>query len=205
MPRSIDYYFTLDSPWSYIGHGAFMTVMRRHDALVRYHPVNLSLVFPQSGGLPLAKRNPLRQRYRMLELQRWRERRRLDFNLKPAFWPFESALADRAVLALIRSGADPEAVLPRAYAAVWEDERDLADPTVLASLIEAAGLDAHAILAAAATEALAEAYDTGSRTALKAGVFGTPSYGLDGEIFWGQDRIDFLEAALASGRQPFTA
>jgi 2-hydroxychromene-2-carboxylate isomerase len=73
MPRTVDYYFTLLSPWAYIGHACFMDIVRRHGVTVNCKPVALAQVFADTGGLPLPKRHPARQRYRMFELQRWRE------------------------------------------------------------------------------------------------------------------------------------
>ncbi len=141
MPRQVDYYFSLTSPWAYIGHRLFMEVARRHDVTVRYRPVTLWEVFADSGGLPLAKRHILRQRYRMVELQRWRARRGLEFHLQPAFWPFDATLADGTVAALAERGADVEAFLPAAYAAVWEQQKNLADPAVVADLLQRGGID----------------------------------------------------------------
>jgi 2-hydroxychromene-2-carboxylate isomerase len=202
-PRTIDYYFTMVSPWAYLGHAAFTAVRHRRDSAVRYHPVNLATVFPRSGGLPLADRHPSRQRYRMLELQRWRERRALPLNLQPRFCPFDAALADGIVIAIVDAGGDPDRFLPAAFAAIWQQERNLADPEVLSELLQDGGFDAARVVAAARSESVALRYARSTQEALRAGVFGTPTYSLDGEIFWGQDRLDLLDEALASGRAPF--
>ena len=77
MPRTLDYYFSLLSPWAYIGHASLMDIVGRHGLTVNYKPVALVQVFADTGGLPLPKRHPARQRYRMFELQRWREKRGL--------------------------------------------------------------------------------------------------------------------------------
>ncbi len=150
--RTIEYYFSLVSPWAYIGHAAFTEILSRHHARVRYHPVNLSNVFPQSGGLPLLQRHPSRQRYRTVELQRWREKRGLAFHLRPRFWPFDATLADHVTVALTLAQADLELFLPAAYKAVWEEERNLADPTVLTALLQQGSFDAEEMLAAAGSD-----------------------------------------------------
>lgn len=203
--RLLSYYFSLQSPWSYIGHGLLTQIVARHGLRLVYRPMPLSQVFPNSGGLPLPKRHPLRQRYRRLELQRWRDARGLSFHLDPAFWPFDASLADRMIIALADLGQDVEAVLPRAYAAVWEDEQNLADPAVLAGLLAAAGLAPEPVLAAARDTERERLYAENAEAALAAGVFGAPSYVLDGEVFWGQDRLELLDAALTSGRRPYSA
>lgn len=200
---TIDYYFTLQSPWSYIGHATFAAMAARHGARIAYRPISLAKIFPETGGLPLARRNPARQRYRMLELQRWVLERRLAMNLHPKHWPFDPGLADRAVIAVARSRRDVETILPRLYAGVFEREEDLADEGCLARLLRAAGLDADTVLREADSDAVRQVYQDNVGLALAAGVFGAPVYVLAGEMFWGQDRLGLLETALSSGRGPF--
>src|SRR5688572_16718131 len=111
-----------------------MDIAQRHVAEVNYKPVCLGRLFPVTGGLPLSQRHPARQRYRILELQRWREKRGLSFTIRPKHWPFDVNLADRFVIAINAGGKNPNAFLRRAYAAGWEGERNLADPLVLTEL-----------------------------------------------------------------------
>ncbi len=87
MPSQVDYYFSLHSPWSYLGHSAFIATATKHAAHVVYRPVPLGRLFPETGGLPLAQRHRTRQDYRMLELQRWREKLQITLQLHPKFWP----------------------------------------------------------------------------------------------------------------------
>ena len=201
---TISYFFTVQSPWSYIGHAAFTRVAAARGATIDYRPVSLGAIFPATGGLPLAKRHPARQRYRLLELQRWKAKRGLAMNIWPAHWPLDPTLVDAVVIAVAAGGADVEAVLPRFYAGVFEREEDLADPGVIGRVLREAGLDADAILDAARTAAIRDAYDANARLALDAGVVGAPGYVLHGEVFWGQDRLELLDDALATGRAPFS-
>src|SRR3712207_5740963 len=156
MSRSIDYYLSIASPWAYIGHKPFMDIARRHGLSVNYKPVFLGRVFAETGGLPLNQRHPARQRYRLVDLQRWREKRSLAFNLKPKHWPFDATLADRFVVAIVMAGRDPDPFLRRAFPAIWEEDRNLGDPLVIAELAERVGLDSSSLMTAAqgsATEA----------------------------------------------------
>jgi 2-hydroxychromene-2-carboxylate isomerase len=203
MPRVIDYYFSLVSPWAYIGHGPFMDIVERHGVEINYKPVFLGRVFAETGGLPLAQRHPARQRYRLVELQRWREKRGLSFHLQPKHWPFDVNLADRMVIAIWASGRSPDAFLRRAYAAVWEEERNLGDPLVLAELAEQAGLDSSTLMDIATGSTTEAIYALNLENAVGGDVFGSPAYVLEGEVFWGQDRLDLLDDALTSGRAPF--
>jgi 2-hydroxychromene-2-carboxylate isomerase len=202
-PRTIDYYFSLASPWAYLGHAQLMDIASRFGVRVHFKPVYLVNVFAQTGGLTLPNRHPARQRYRLLELQRWRERRGLDFHVRPKFWPFDVNLADRMAIAAAQAGSG-DAFLRQAFAGVWERELNLADPQVLTRLANHAGLDGAGLLAVAQADATEATYERHFEEAVAADVFGSPAYVLDGEVFWGQDRLDLLDDALTSGRPPFT-
>jgi 2-hydroxychromene-2-carboxylate isomerase len=203
MPRQVDYYFSLSSPWAYIGHKLFQEVASAHGCRVNYKPVLLIDLFSESGGLPLAKRHPVRQRYRMLELQRWREKRGLDFHLKPAHTPFNGRLADGVVIAAIEAGHDPDAFLRKAFAAVWEDQLNLADFETVTKIADESGLPGKALAGRSPSDDISATYEKNRQDALAVDVFGSPAYVLDGEAFWGQDRIELLADALKSGRAPY--
>jgi 2-hydroxychromene-2-carboxylate isomerase len=203
MPRQVDYYFSLQSPWAYIGHNPFLDVAKTYDLKVNYKPVVLVDLFSETGGLPLLKRHPVRQRYRFVELQRWRDKRGLKFHLQPANWPFNARLADGVAIAAIEAGHDPEPFLRRAFPAVWEDQLNLADPAVLAKLADDGGLPGKQLIERSGSEAIGDAYEQNRQDALVADVFGSPAYVLDGEVFWGQDRIELLADALRSGRASY--
>ena len=151
------------------------------------------------------KRHPVRQRYRMVELQRWRDKRGLKFHLQPANWPFNARLADGVVIAAIELGLDPDRYLARGFAAVWEDQLNLADAATVAKLADESGLPGQQLVERSEQEAIGAAYEQNRQDALANDVFGSPAYVLDGEVFWGQDRIDLLEDALKSGRAPYSS
>jgi len=207
LARNLSYYFSLVSPWAYLGHAELGRIAAAHDVEIDYRPVNLMELFPDTGGLPLPKRHPFRQAYRFVEMQRWRDARDLPLVLKPKFWPFDFKLADRAMLTARRLG-DQEAthlLIAFAFRAVWVEERNLADEATLAEVAAAAGFDADALISAARSDEAAAEYAGNFERAREDGVFGSPSYVLDGEVFWGQDRLGMLDAALASGRPPYLA
>jgi 2-hydroxychromene-2-carboxylate isomerase len=205
MPRQIDYYFSLTSPWAYIGHALFRDVVSTYNCTVNHKPVVLVELFSETGGLPLIKRHPVRQRYRMLELQRWRDKRGLDFHLRPAHVPFDGRLADGVVIAAIKAGYDPDAFLRRGFAGVFEQQLNLADAATLVRLADDSGLPGSRLVERAATDEIVAAYEHNRQDALAADVFGSPAYVLDGEVFWGQDRIELLADALKSGRPPYSS
>jgi 2-hydroxychromene-2-carboxylate isomerase len=204
-PRTIDYFFTLHSPWAFIGHARLLEVAERHKAQLAYRPMSLGEVFPASGGLPLAQRHPHRQAYRNIELKRWRAHLGLEFNINPAFWPIHITHADRAIVALVTLGLAPEPFVSRAYSALWQQNLNLAEDGTIARLLRDCGYDVSKVLAEAGSVRSGELYRANSNDALAAGVFGSPTYLLDGEPFWGQDRLALLDEALSSGRAPIRA
>jgi len=205
MPRHIDYYFSLQSPWAYIGHRLFRDIAASHGAAVAVKPVMLLDLFAETGGLPLARRHPARQRYRIVELKRWRDKRGLDFHLQPRNWPFNARLADGVVIAAKQAGLDPEPYLQRAFPAIWEQQLNLGDAEVITRLADAAGLPGRDLVAKSGSDAVAAVYEQNRQDAIAADVFGSPAYVLDGEIFWGQDRLELLADALKSGRSAYTS
>ena len=205
MPRQVDYYFSFQSPWAYIGHNVFRDVAKTYGLKVNYKPVVLVDLFSETGGLPLMKRHPVRQRYRMVELQRWRDKRGLKFHLQPANWPFNARLADGVVIAAIQAGVDPEPFMRRAFAAVWEGQLNLAEPATLMQLADQSGLSGKQLVERSESDEISVAYEQNRQDALAADVFGSPVYVLDGEVFWGQDRIELLADALKTGRPPYSS
>lgn len=203
MMRKLTVYFSLLSPWAYIGHAEFLRLVARHGLQVDWRPVALSHVFPESGGLPLPKRHPSRQKYRILELQRWREKRGLNFHLHPQYWPFDPSAGDKIICALALGGADPAKFIGAAFAGIFEQQRNLADKTELAAILRESGYEPNWLERGEIGEAEI-AYQANLASALEIGAFGSPTYILDGEIFWGQDRLDLLDDALTSGRKAFS-
>jgi 2-hydroxychromene-2-carboxylate isomerase len=204
MPAVIDYYFTSASPFVYLGHEAFLKLAAAHEAKVNIKAVVLPGIWEHSGAVPLPKRPPVRQRYRLIEMQRAAHMRGMPINLHPKFFPVDPALADRAAIALIARGADPTGFMRRVFASVWANEENIADTAILASHLEAEGHDAATVLSEAGREEVARIRAQNTEDAVKAGAIGVPLYVLDGEPFWGQDRLPYLEHALATGRGPFS-
>lgn len=198
MSKVIDYYLTLISPWTYMGSQRFAEIAAQHGAEVRVKPVNFGEVFPRTGGQPLAKRAPERQAYRMMELKRWRKHLNMPIHLEPKFFPANDRLAACVVLAAGESGGKPLELAQAFGKAVWEQERNIADEATCKAIAEETGHDGEALLAKAKEETMAERFAALTEEAISRGVFGAPSYVYNDEIFWGQDRLDFLDRALAA-------
>lgn len=205
MSRTVDYYLAPQSPWTYLGHARFAQIAGAAGATVCVKPFDLGAVFPLSGGLPLPKRAPQRQAYRLVELERMSKHLGLPLTTQPKFFPVAGDDAARLIIAVDRRDGSAAAmkIAGAVLAAVWVQERNIADAGTLAALLAECALPAERLAESQHPDAQ-ERYQAYTQQALAAGVFGAPSYVIDGEIFWGQDRLDFVERALQSSAIPTT-
>lgn len=200
MSHSVDYYFAPQSPWAYLGHQRFQQILDAAGASVRVMPIDLGCkVFPISGGLPLGQRAPQRQAYRLTELARFSKWLGAPLHLKPTYFPVGGDDAAKLIIAVdMAAGAKAAMAITGAIlSAVWAQQRNIADEKTLAELLKEQNLPA-SCLEQAYSQAVQMRYESYTQMAIDAGVFGAPSYVVDGEIFWGQDRLDFVERALTS-------
>ena len=198
MKTTIDYYFAAQSPWAYLGHARFVAMATQAGCAVRVRPADFGKVFAVSGGLPLGKRAPQRQAYRLVELRRFAEHLGLAMQVQPRYFPVAGDDASRLIIAVDMADGVAQALrlTGAVLAAVWVEQRDIADAEVLATLLQENGLTAERL--AQSREPAAQArYEAYTQSAIDGGVFGAPSYCVDGEIFWGQDRLDFVQRRLA--------
>lgn len=197
MTTTIDYYFAPQSPWTYLGHQRLVDIARAADAQIRVRPVDLGRVFPVFGGVQLKDRHPQRQAYRLVELARFRDYLKVPLNLKPKYFPVVATLASKLIIAVQLAHGEPAAlkIAGALMTAVWVQERDIADPDTLSRILSECGLPPECLLSAESAESQTF-YDDYTQQAIELGVFGAPTYVLNGELYWGQDRLMFLENAL---------
>lgn len=198
MSKEIDYYYSHVSPWSYLGAARLHKIADAAGAKINFKPVNLGVIFPQSGGLPLGKRAPQRRAYRMMELKRWKAHLDVELNLEPKFFPANDTTAN---LMAVTAGLDGLDVAPLSLAIMrkcWVEEKDVAQDSVLVEAANQCRFDGEALLAASREDRAQEGFDANTEEASKRQVFGAPTYIYKDEVFWGQDRLDFLERALAN-------
>jgi len=200
MAKHVDYYVSLNSPWTYLASKRFDAMAAKHGADVTIWPVDFGQVFAASGGFPLPKRSPQRQAYRMMELKRWRDHLGIKLTLEPKFFPADEGPAARCVIALREQGrmADAIKLAHAVLAALWTEEKNTGDPATLKSIIAGCGLDADAVMKASEAPEVAAKREAYTRQAIDHGVFGAPFFIIDGERFWGQDRLDFVDRKLAA-------
>ena len=198
MSLVIDYFFAPQSPWTYLGHQRLQDIAAAAGARIELLPADYGRIFPVSGGLPLPKRAPQRQAYRLVELARFSQHLGLPLNLHPKHFPVPADDAARLIIAVQQHDGTAAALAftGALMRAVWVEDRHIADPATLAALLAESGLGAQRLEQSrgAATQ---QAYDANTERAITLGVFGAPTYAVQGELFWGQDRLDFLQRRLA--------
>lgn len=198
MPKTIEFIFDFASPNAYLAYHALAGVVARTGAELRLNPCLLGGIFKATGNQApmLAFANVAGKReYDMLEMRRFIALHGLDrFRMNPHF-PVNSLLLMRGMVAAGEAARDAyvRAVLP----AMWEDGLKMDDPEVVAGVLQAAGLDAQAILEGARSDAVKQALAANTQAAVARGVFGIPTFFVGTEMFFGKERLGQVEAALA--------
>lgn len=193
---NIDYYFVTLSPFTYLAGMKLETIAAKHGASINYKPCALAKVFEQTGGLALADRHVSRQNYRLQELERISRYVNLPINIRPAYWPTNPVPSCSAIIsAQTAGGGDVGALVFSLLRASWAEEKDIAEDSVVKACLEANGFDP-AILDRDMLNAVG-IFERNTQDAIDAGVFGSPSYVVGDQVFWGQDRLDYLDAMLA--------
>ena len=172
-----------------------------HNATMRIYPVDFGAIFAKSGGLPLPQRSKQRQAYRLQELARWRDHLNIPIHIQPKYFPANEQHTAGCVIGVRETIGDQPAIklAHRVLKALWQEEKNPADPATLAGLITDTGLDAEQVMTLGSDPKWAERRLADTQAALDRNVFGAPSYVIGDDIFWGQDRLEFVQRRLARG------
>jgi 2-hydroxychromene-2-carboxylate isomerase len=198
-------FYTLSSPWAYLGGPKLQDIVRRHRAKLVLKPFDFQEVVPKTGGVPIRTRPQPRRDYHAVELARWRDYLGLPLNLTPRHYPMANPApnwnkhAGWMVIAAQQAGLDAFPLSHAILRALWAEEADISDPATRRRIADENGYDGAALLAAEGSEAVQAEYRANGEEAERLGVFGSPTVIIDGELFWGQDRLDFVDRALALG------
>ena len=199
---SIDYYFSTLSPYTYLAGTGLEEIAARHGATVHYKPLDILALFARTGGTSPPERHVSRQQYRLQDLARRAVRTGLKLNPKPPFWPTNPAPSSYAIIAAQNegesdgAGGDMGKLVHGICAACWAGEKDIAEESVLRTCLSDAGFDPDLTSRGLLTSA--DTYAHNLEDAVAAGVFGAPFYITgDDARFWGQDRLEDLDAHLA--------
>ncbi len=196
-------FYSLSSPWAYFAGPRLADIVRRHKVELVLKPYDFQAVVPLTGGVPLRTRPPARRSYHALELDRWRQYLGMPMVLEPRHYPQVvtdpdwNKHAGWMVIAAQCMGLDAQRLSHALLRALWAEERDTAQAAVRIAIADENGLPGAQLQGLERSEQVQRLYREYSEEAVALGVFGSPTFVLDGERFWGQDRLDFVDRALA--------
>lgn len=192
--KTVYYYHALSSPWAYLGWPQFKALIEKHDLDVVVRPTR---IVPENGGVPLRTRPQPRQDYHAVELDRWRKRLNMPLVLKPKYYPTNNEFSARMVIAATTLGLPALELSHGLLRALWSEEQDVTQPEVRIAVADALGFDGKALQAMEEAPEVIQAWHDSSDEAKRRGLFGTPTWIYNDVLYWGQDRLNFLDEALS--------
>ena len=190
------HYFSPMSGFAYLGFAALRAMAARHGAKLEHRPMDIARVFAAVDTIAPARQSPARLAWRRTDMMRWAQRRALPLNVAPKHWPVDATLASCAIIAAQAMTVESAPFIEAILAAVWARDEDIANEATLATIAHACGLDAERVLANATSDAVRAAYDGNTQSAIAQGVIGSPTMRIGDANFFGQDRLEFVEAEL---------
>ena len=199
MSNPIDFHFDFSSPYSFLASEQIETLAARHGRTVAFRPMLLGIVFKASGGAPLTEQYGPKARYSVHDFERSARFTGVRYR-HPSKFPIGAVGASRAVLWLQQHRPEKANEFVHAvFRAFFQDDRDISDPAVVAQIAQSIGINGAALMEAAQTPEIKDALRRCVEEAVAFGVFGAPTIVVDGEVFWGNDRLPQIERWLASG------
>ena len=195
MQKTVEYYFDFGSPAAYLASTQLPQLAADTGAAVLWRPMLLGGVFAATGNAsPVTV--PAKGRYTFTDFDRFAQRYGVPLKRNPAF-PINTLTLMRMATGLqLRDDARFDAYAQAVFRAIWVDAQPMGDAATVAQVLQAAGLDAPELLALAAEPAVKDQLKAQTETAVQRGVFGAPTFFVGEHMFWGQDRLDFVRAAL---------
>ena len=194
---SIDYFMSHGSPWTYLGHYRLGLLVKKFNVNLNIYPVNYGEIFPISGGLPVSKRPPQRQKIRLQELNRWSKFLNIKLNPEPNFFPSRSLLPSLIIIAAkVQKSENYFDLAYKIMNALWVKNEDIDDENILMTILNDMNLDSQKIISFAKSDECKKIMNEYTELGIKKNVFGAPTYIIEDEIYWGQDRLDFVERHL---------
>lgn len=195
---TVECFYTLSSPWAYFAGPRLGDIVRRHRARLVLKPYDFQQVVPKTGGIPLLTRPQPRRRYHALELDRWRRHLGMPLNLTPRFYPpKDNKTPGHTVIAAQQLGLDAPRLSHAILRAIWAEERNVALPETRRRIADENGMDGAALVALETSDDVVAEYRRNTGEVERLGIFGSPTYVFRDELFWGQDRLEFVDRALA--------
>jgi 2-hydroxychromene-2-carboxylate isomerase len=196
MAKTIDYYFTPPSPYTYLAGPRFKILAERNDLVVNWKPFDLFAAFALTGQKKVKERPPQIQANRLNELRRWGEFLKMKINIQPKYFPPDPTPSHKMIVAATKTGKDVTDLANAYMTACWAEERDIGDTNTIIAIANEQDFEGKKLLEAAESKETQQELDQNTKDAISSNVFGAPTWIYQGELFWGQDRIDFLTRAI---------
>jgi 2-hydroxychromene-2-carboxylate isomerase len=195
MSKTVEFFFDFGSPYSYLAYKALPGIAAAHGAQIAWRPMLLGGVFKATGNHSPVE-IPAKGKWLQQDLQRWAARYGAVFKQNPHF-PINTLVLMRGAAGMQMRGSDLAKYMEAIFHAMWAEPRNLGEPQVLTEVLSQAGFDAADFLALVNDAAVKEQLKKNTEEAVARGVFGAPTFFVGEQMFWGQDRLDFVAEALA--------
>jgi len=202
MSKPIEYFYSAHSAYAWLGSARVMEVARAAGRRIEHRPMNLRRVVEAAGSVPFTERTPGHRAYFFgREMKRWAEQRGAALmEGMPTHHRHDITLPNCLIIAAIEAGHEAGRLAHALLSAHWTEDADLAEPATLRALAEREGYPGAALLERAASDSVRARYEENTNEAITRSVFGSPTYFVDGDMFYGQDRLEMVERAL---REPY--
>ena len=196
MTNIIDYYFATPSPWAYLATPRVIELKNKYDLKINCKPSDLMEIFAVHGVAAVKDRPKPVQLNRLTELKRWSKFLNMPMTIQPKFFPVDPSLSHRTIILAQKNNINVENLIFSFQKAVWADEKDISDANTIIEICKSNDFNSSSIIEDANSEEIISEYKKNTEEALSRNVWGSPTFIYNDELFWGQDRIEFLERAI---------
>ncbi len=196
MTNILDYYFATPSPWAYLATPRLIELKNKYDLKINWKPSDLMEIFAVHGVAAVKDRPQPVQLNRLTELKRWGKFLNMPITIQPKFFPVDPSLSHRTIILAQKNSIKIENLIFSFQKAVWADEKNISDENTIIEICKSNNFNSSSIIEDANSEEIINEYKKNTEDALSSNVWGSPTFIYNNELFWGQDRIDFLERAI---------
>ncbi len=192
----IDYYFATPSPWAYLATPRIIELKNKYNVEINWKPADLMEIFAIHGVANVKDRPKPVQLNRLTELGRWSKFLNMPLNIQPKYFPVDPTLSHKVIILAQKNNIDIKNLIFSFQRAVWADEKDISDENVIIEICKNNNFESNSIITDANSEEIQGEFKKNTEEALSRNVWGSPTFIFNNELFWGQDRIEFLERAI---------
>ncbi len=196
MTKILDYYFATSSPWAYFATPRIKTIQEKYNLKINWKPCNLAKIFSINGTLNVKDRPLPVQINRLNELKRWSDFLNMPNSIKPKYFPVDPTISHKIIIIAQNKNMDPFDITFTFMKSVWADEKDITNDETIKNICKQNNISSDLILDEVNSSEINNQYLKNTEEALKNNVWGSPTFIYNNELFWGQDRIEFLERAI---------